>query len=331
MKKLFCMGLVLALLLSFCAFAEDFNWEGSGKVTIYCGHGSDMAEEIFAAFTEKTGVEVEAIYGGGGELMARVQAEANNPLGDVVYGVTTDMAASHQEYFQPFTVESVTPEQIGQETLEEAYWTTGTGGSIMAFMINTDMLAEEDYPTSWKDLADEKYRGQIAFVDPTASSSAYAQLCIMQQLYGWEFVEAFYKNLDGKMATSSSGAPKACADGEYAIALTIEFYGADYISNGAHIAMVYPEDGTINIPSATTIIKDCKNPENAKLFAEFTYSETVAEIFAKYLRRGERSDAPLPDGLAEYSTIAFFDGYDADLAADKTTMLENWNEIVINN
>lgn len=309
---------------------DGFDWTGSGTVTVYSCNSSDVSEDLFAAFTELTGVKVEAVYGGGGELLSRVAAESENPLCDVLIGATSDNLTRYTDYFAPYKLESVTAGQLGAAELKEDYWTEGAGGNVMIMMVNTDLLDEEDYPTSWADLTDEKYFGQIAFADPTASSSAYIHLNCMAQLYGWDFVEKFYQNLDGKMINSSSTVPKVCADGEYAIALTIENYGADYTAAGSNIKVIYPEDGTMRTAGGSVIIKNCKNPDNAKLFVEFMYSKAASEVTVSYNRRCNRTDVELPDGLAPFSEIYFFD-YDYDMAADSEPILEQWNEIVINN
>ena len=309
---------------------ESFDWSGTGSVTVYSGSGSDISEEYFNAFTELTGVKVDVVYGGGGELLARVAAEAENPMCDVLIGATSDNLSRYTDYFQKYKLESVTPEQIGATELKEDYWTNGAGGNVMIMMVNTDLLDEADYPTTWKDLVDEKYFGKIAFADPTASSSAYIHLNCMMQLYGWDFVEKFYQNLDGKMINSSSTVPKVCADGEYAIALTIENYGADYTAAGSNIKVIYPEDGTMRTAGGSVIIKGCKNPENAKLFVEFMYSKAASEINVSFNRRCNRTDVALPAGLANFNDIYFFD-YDYELAGDSEPILEKWNEIVINN
>lgn len=333
MKK--TLSILLAILLvvaSTCAIAEEFDWSGSGTVTVYCGHDEAMATEIFNAFTEKTGVTVEPVFGGGGELMARIEAEAENPLCDCVYGVSASLLPAHVDLFEKYTINSVTPAQIGlkRDEFGEDYWFGGAGGSIMVFLVNKDMMSEEEMPRSWADLTDEKYFGKIGFTDPSASSSAYIQLCIMQQLYGWDFVEAFYKNLDGKIQSSSSAVPRGCVDGEYPIAVTLEHMSADYIASGANVEVIYPEDGTMETQSGKVILKGCKNPENAQLFVEFTYSEEVAEIFNSYHRRSARADVAPAAGLANYDDIVFMD-YDDEQASDTEGILAKWNEIVINN
>ncbi len=56
----------------------------SGKVTVYMPSPTGLADKLAAAFTEKTGVEVEQFQGTTGEILARLEAEQANPVADVV-------------------------------------------------------------------------------------------------------------------------------------------------------------------------------------------------------------------------------------------------------
>ena len=56
----------------------------SGKVTVYMPSPAGLADKLAAAFTEKTGVEVEQFQGTTGEILARLEAEQANPVADVV-------------------------------------------------------------------------------------------------------------------------------------------------------------------------------------------------------------------------------------------------------
>lgn len=56
----------------------------SGKVTVYMPSPAGLADKLAAAFTEKTGVEVELFQGTTGEILATLEAEQANPLPDVV-------------------------------------------------------------------------------------------------------------------------------------------------------------------------------------------------------------------------------------------------------
>lgn len=331
MKKILALLLVLVLALSMSAFAEaNFNWEGSGSVSVYSGNAADYTEAIVTAFTELTGVSVDVVYGGGGELAARIGAEAENPMADIVIGVSADVTSRQAVHLESHQLQSVTPDVFGLETLEEDMFFNGVGRECMVIMVNTELLAEEDWPTSWADLIDEKYFGKIAFVEPSASSSGYIQLSGLVQLYGWEFVEKFYQNLDGKLQNSSGAVPKLCADGEYAVALTYEAGTKDYVAAGAKVAVIYPEDGTMPISSPPVLVKGGPNPENAKLFYEFMFSKTYGEIQSKFGFSPVRLDAPQVEGVPPRDQIKFME-YDYSVSADNVTMLNNWNEIVINN
>lgn len=331
MKKILALLLVLMMALSMAAFAEgEFNWKGTGSVSLYSGNPADATEEIVAAFTELTGVTVDVVYGGGGELVARIEAEAENPLCDIMIGVSGDITAREADQFDTYKLQSVSPEVFGLEELKEEKFFGGVAKSAMVIMVNTELLAEEDYPTTYEDLIDEKYFGKIAFVDPSASSSGYIQLSGLVQTYGWEFVEKFYQNLDGKLQSSSGKVPKLCADGEYAIALTYEAATTDYVAAGANVKVIYPEDGTMPISSPPVIIKGGPNPENARLFYEFNFSEIFNEIWAKYGFTVNRLDAAQPEGIPPRDQVKFME-YDYAISGDSETMMNNWNEIVINN
>ncbi len=331
MKRLLALLLAMTMLLAAGALAEgEFNWQGTGTVSVYSGNPADYTEEMVATFMELTGVKVDVVYGGGGELVARIGAEAENPMADIVIGVSGDVTARQADNFESYKLQSVTPDVFGLEELPETKFFAGAGKNAMVIMINTDLLSEEDYPKTWADLVDEKYRGKIAFVDPSASSSGYIQLSGMVQLYGWEFVEKFYQNLDGKLQSSSGAVPKLCADGEYAIALTYEAGTKDYVAAGANVKVIYPEDGTMPIASPPVLVKGGPNPENARLFYEFLFSKACDEITTKYGFVGNRVDVPTPEGVPPRESVKFMD-YDYAISGDNVTMMEHWNEIVINN
>ena len=56
----------------------------SGKVVVYMPSPSGLNEKYVADFEEKTGVKVELFEGTTGEILARLEAEKDNPVADVV-------------------------------------------------------------------------------------------------------------------------------------------------------------------------------------------------------------------------------------------------------
>ena len=57
---------------------------GTGKVTVYMPSPAGLADKLAEGFTAKTGIEVEQFQGTTGEILARLEAEAANPVADVV-------------------------------------------------------------------------------------------------------------------------------------------------------------------------------------------------------------------------------------------------------
>ena len=109
-------------------------------------------------------------------------------------------------------------------------------------------------------------------------------------------VRELVANLDGKLASGSSAAWKAVADGEMVVALSYEEAGITLARDGAPVEVVYPEEGTVFTPSTAGIVKNCAHLENAKLFIDFLLSQEVQNIFCNELDiRPVRDDVTYPE------------------------------------
>ena len=205
-------------------------------------------------------------------------------------------------------------------------------------MYNKELVSEDDVPHTWEDLLDEKWKGKIATADPAASSSAYTILCtaVMSTSQdkdydkGWDFV----KQLAGNIIISggSSSVYKGVADGEYPLGLTLEQLAYVYVSaDPDKVGMVYLENGTSNAPDGFAMVKDCPDPENAKIFMDFLLGKDCQQVMSdKFGRRTVRDDVSQPAGLPELSEIPFID-YDFEWAGgQKADILDKWNAIAIN-
>ena len=95
---------------------------------------------------------------------------------------------------------------------------------------------------------------------------------------GWDYVERLYKNLDGKLLSSSSAVYKGVADSEYAVGLTFESAAANYIHTGSPIEVVYMKEGVLTKAHSMAIIKNAKHLENAKKFTDYVTSYDAQKI-----------------------------------------------------
>jgi len=329
MKKCLSIFLTAILLLSpFAGLAEA----PSGSLVIYSPHDANPLNAGVALFEQAyPNIKVEIVAAGTGELLQRIAAESENPLGDVLWGGGADSLAAFKEYFQPYVC-------ANDDVIDEVYkdkddlW-IGESPLPMVLFYNRELVKDEEAPKTWDDLLDPKWKGQIAFASPAKSGSAYTQLCTMIFAHGgpegggWDFVKAFYENLDGKVQDSSGNCHKLVASGEYAIGVTLEKSAVLYADNGK-VAFVYPA-GNSAVPDGAAIVKNCPNLENAKLFMDFvTGVECQTEQSTNWSRRPVRNDMDT-GALPPLSELDLTD-YDFDWAANnKEEVIETWQDIVV--
>ena len=328
MKKLGALVLVALMLLTATAALAE------GSLVVYSPHDADPLQAGIALFQAAyPDIKVEYIAAGTGELLQRVAAESENPLADVLWGGGADSLAAFKPYFQPYV--SANDAVIADAFKDAEDLWIGESPLPMVLFYNKTLVSEEDAPKTWEDLLNPKWKGQIAFASPAKSGSAYTQLCTMIFAHGgpegggWDFVEKFYQNLDGKVQDSSGNCHKLVASGEYAIGITIEKSAVLYADN-PDVAFVYPAQNSA-VPDGVAIIKNAPNLENAKLFVDFvTGLECQKDQNVNWKRRPVRSDLE-PLGLLPLSELDLTN-YDFDWAAnEKEAIIEKWQEIIVNN
>lgn len=306
----------------------------SGTLTVYTPHPSEAVNVGVQEFESRYNIKVQLVEAGTGELLARVQSESDNPLGDVLWGGGAESLQTFSEYFEvyePTTLPDIDPAYVDPNH----YW-VGESPLPMVIMYNTNLVPEDSAPTSWGDMINEEFKGKIAMADPARSGSAYTILLTMIQAYGkddgkgWDFIKEFHDNLDGKILDSSSKVYKGVNDGEYSVGLTLEKEAIKYVEAGGPVKIVYPEEGTSAVPDGVALIKGSKNEENAKLFIDFVTGTECQDVMSKEIkRRPVRTDVAPPEGLPDMADIKLID-YDFDWAAnEKEEILATWKNITI--
>lgn len=274
--------------------AEPAPAEDAGELVIYSPNSDSEINAVIPAFEKATGIKVILQSMGTGDVLARLEAEKENPQADINWGaVNLGYWTDHQDLYEYY----VSP---NDKNLPEAYQSyngyftyTKLSGSA-ALLLNLDVFDElglnADEFTGYKDLLWPELKGKIAMGDPTASSSAWAELTNMLLVMGdepydekaWDFVAQFVDQLNGSIISSSSQIYKATADGEYAVGVSYEDPCVSLLEDGAtNLKVVYPEEGSVWLPSGVAIVKGCKNLENAKKFVDFLISEEGQQCYAE--------------------------------------------------
>ena len=283
-------------------------------LTVWSAAADDEAEALVAAFTaHHPYINVSLIRAGSGALITRLNAEQPRPQGDILLGIATESFDGNINFFRPYR--SVNHDAIPAIARDSAYPPRYYGFSmpLQAFIVNTNLLTPDQFPQTWRDLADPRFRGNIVLANPALSGSAYAQIFMIYQLYGNDVLRAVAEN--ATFLASSTAVPEFVARGEFAIGVTGEGSIAQHMLAGAPVTYVYPLDGTGARFDASGIIANGPNPRSAELFMDFLTSREAFYILLDVRsRRVVIPDMPGPGPLPSLDEIILFE-YDAVEAA----------------
>lgn len=337
MKKLLSLlicAVLGATILAGCGGGRDTVLQSGRNLVIYSPNSEDMINTIVPLFEKETGIKVDLISMGTGEMFTRIESEKNSPNADVAWGGGRATYYNNQDLFEEYT--SANDSNVMDEYKNDTGKITLYCLDGSCLLVNKD-LAGNIAITSYVDLLNPALKGKISFGDPANSSSAFAQLTNMLLAMGgdytsdagWNYVTRLLKNTEGKTSNSSSQVHKSVADGETIVALTYEDPAASYMRSGApNLKVVYPKEGSVYLPAGSGIIKGAKNMENAKLFMDFIVGKIAQDAFGTRLTvRPVSADAALGDYMTSLDEIKLiYEDYDY-VQQHKSEIIEKYMDI----
>ena len=345
------LALVMALSLAACGNSNTPTTSGSasgsgdepatlsGDLVLYCTMTENDINALLDCFAEVyPDINVEVVNGSAGELVTRLQGEASNPVGDLVWGGMGDSdGMKNADVFEAW---------VSAHDAENANgWTSPNGLysmdhlSTVCFCVNTELEAELGLNIqSYEDLLDPKLEGKIIFSDPNSSSAAWNNVSNIMAVYGndseeaWTYIEGLMKNL--VIAGSSSACFKSVQQGEYVVGLTYEDGAITLVKDGAtNIEVRYPSNGTSATVFGCGLVKNGPNPENAKAMIDFICSaegQTALAAAQQGTLRYTNAGYTAPEGawLQSSDEIKWVDRDVEYLTANKDAILEHWNNLL---
>lgn len=285
----------------------------STRLVMITPTAADNLDAVVPVFEKKYGIKVDLITGSTGETFARIQAEKNNPSCDITW-IGEYYAIKDPHLFETYV--SVNDSAYPEKFRNTSGVFTAINGTCPVIIWNTTLVPEGI--TGYSDILDPKYKGKIAFGDAATSSSAYNHLENMLLNFGngdldaqagWDFVAKLLKQLDGRIVNSSSATYKGVVSGEYAIGLAWDAPALDLAKSGTpNVKFCYMEEGSASKLSGLSIIKDCKNLENAKLFVDFLSSQEGQQLLAMNTSGANpvRNDIEFPEFKSIMKTANIF-------------------------
>ncbi len=319
--------MLLFLVVAFGAFAAG------AELTLYYSHAADWTDPIIKEFQDRTGIKVNLVGAGTGELVARIKAEKARPLADVLWGGGSDSYQVIVDLLEPYAHAHMN--DVYANTRDPGNRWHGTSIDPMVIIYNPKLVPADQAPRGWADLVNPRFKGRIAHADPAKSGSAFMALIIQLQTMGgdnpkgWQYMREFVANLGGKLLGSSSGTFKGVSDGEYAVGITYEEGGLKYQRSGADLRVVYPVEGSSKVPSPVAIVKGARNLESARKFVDFVLGKDVQTRLGELNRRSVRRDLQLPSYMVPNDKVGDVP-FDTDwIAANKDRIMTQWKNLII--
>jgi iron(III) transport system substrate-binding protein len=285
----------LGLLLSACTagITEPVvnNPDGgiSGRLVIYSGRSEPLIQPVLAAFQqEHPDLQILLKSGRNSEIANALLEERSNPQADVfisteLFTIQALTAADLFQGYRPEIVAALPPDAIGPGSS----W-IGLTQRVRAIMYNTDLVDQDEIPTSIFDLADPRWRGQVAAAG-SSNGSMQAQVAAMLDLIGEDETEKWLSALKDNEIVFFGGhtdVRKAVGAGEFKLGLVNHYYYHLEREEGKPVAIIFPDQGEGQIGlltnmTAVGIINGSRNLPAAQAFVDFLLSLEGQRLFAE--------------------------------------------------
>jgi iron(III) transport system substrate-binding protein len=143
-------------------------------IVLYSAIG--YAQQVADAFTKKTGIPVKVVDLSTGPLVAKVQAEKQNPQWNLVWfdGAEAMRDIANQgmliKGWEPKVKWNALSKQV--RPLDKAYVPAGVSLAGV-FLVNTKLVPENKTPQSWQDLMKPEWKGLVGMPNPAVSGPTF--------------------------------------------------------------------------------------------------------------------------------------------------------------
>lgn len=267
--------------------AASVSAHAATDLVVYTTWETDDLSNFKKAFEEDNpDINIEWVRDSTGVIAARLMAEKDRPQADAAWGIaiTTMARLADEDLLEPYKPDNFDNlDEKFRDNAESPRWFGNTAWTTA--IIFNEREAERlglEKPTSWKDLIDPAYKGQIVMPHPASSGTGYFYNSAWLQLFGeeegWEYMDALHENIDRYMHSGSAPGVTA-ARGDYAIGLSFEVRGARLKQDGAPIDIILPDEGLGWDMQTFGIIKGTDKLDAAKRLADWAASEKAMKMY----------------------------------------------------
>ncbi|MDI2131952.1 2-aminoethylphosphonate ABC transporter substrate-binding protein [Yinghuangia seranimata] len=310
-----------------CAEKGFTGAANSKTVTVYSVDGlGDWYTKRFAEFEKQTGIKVQMVESGSGEVVTRMEKEKSNVQADLAVTlppfIQRAAAADMLAKYTPACADKVPA--AGRDT---AGMYTAISNNYLSWIYNPDQA--KPAPTSFKDLLDDRFNKRLQYSTPGQAGDGTAVLLELQHVYGkdgaLEYLKQLEKNNVGPSSSTGKLQPKT-SKGELSVANgDIQMNLGSIAADKSNFKVWIPADdtgkkSTVALPYYAGVVKGAPHADAAQKLLDFLLST-------------ESQSALSPDarGLPSREDVKPTDANAADVAAllqGVEVYTPDWNQVV---
>ena len=296
-----------------CSSGEPAR-DAQRTVTVYVSTDRVFSEPVLQEYQRRTGVRVNAVYDTeetkSTGLANRLLAEKARPQADVFWSnePVRTLVLKSREVLAPYR--SPSADGIPAALIDpDGYW-TGFSARMRVIAYNTKTVTPADAPQSVFDLADPRWKGQVAMADPRFGSTSF-HVAALYAVAGDEKMDDFFRRLeanDVRIVDGNSVVRDLVARGEVKVGLTDTDDVNVALENGQPIAMVLPDRGGLGVPvmpNMVSLIANAPHPEEARKLIDYLLSADVE----RQLAQSDAVQIPLHAGVQGPKNIPAIDTF----------------------
>ncbi|MFD9887785.1 2-aminoethylphosphonate ABC transporter substrate-binding protein [Amycolatopsis sp. NPDC059027] len=260
---------------------------GDKSVVVYTVDGlEDWYTARFEEFKAKTGITVQAVTAGSGEVASRVEKEKANTQADVLVTLPPFIQrAAAQGLLAPSSPQGADQVPAPQKDPQGRYF--AMMNNYLSFIHN----AQNPAPKTWDDLLAPSLKGKIQYSTPGEAGDGTAVLLQLQHVLGEQGALEYLGKLEASNVGPSSSTGKLqpkVAKGELLVANGDVQMNLAEIDKSGGFSVFFPADAqgkrsTFALPYYAGLVTNAPHADNAKKLLDFLFSpETQAKAADAY-------------------------------------------------
>jgi iron(III) transport system substrate-binding protein len=308
------VALVIGLVGFVACRSPEPSQQTERAVTIYVSTDRVFSEPVLREYEKRTGVRVNPVYDTeetkSTGLANRLIAEKGRPQADVFWSNEPVRTLILKSRGVLTTYRSPSAEGIPSALMDpEGYW-TGFSARIRVIAYNTKLVKADQAPRSVFDLAEPKWRGQVAMADPRFGSTSF-HVAALYAMAGDEKMDDFFLRLKAngvRVVDGNSVVRDLVARGEVKVGLTDTDDVNVAMEDGQPIAMVLPDAAGLGVPvmpNMVSLIANAPHPDEGRQLIDYLLSADVE----RQLAQSEAVQIPVHAGVAGPKNIPAIDTF----------------------